>query len=174
LRYFSAPSQEKESYMNDLLVFTYDNETAAKGAREAVRSLQHQGLLTLEDAAVLTSDAAGKVKVHNELSRDLKIGAGVGALLGLLLTFLFPFFGLALGAGGGALVGSLLNRGVDQKFVNDVKAAMKPNTSAIFLVVERADMNALRAALAPFNGQLIQTTLDDEVADQLRSHGTSA
>jgi uncharacterized membrane protein len=48
---------------------------------------------------------------------------------------------------------------------------MKPNTSAIFLVVERADMNALRAALAPFHGQLIQTTLDEEVASQLRGSG---
>jgi len=154
--------------MNDLLVLTYDSENAAKGAREAVRSLQHQGLLTLEDAAVLTADANGKVHVHNELSRDLKIGAGVGALFGILLTVFFPVFGLVAGAGGGALIGALLDRGVDKKFVEDVKGQMKPNTSAIFLVVQHADINALRAALAPFHGTLMQTTLDDEVADQLR------
>jgi len=78
------------------------------------------------------------------------------------------------GAGGGALIGALLNRGVDKKFVEDVKAQMKPNTSAIFLVVERADMNALRAALAPFHGTLLQTTLDDEIADQIRGSTHSA
>jgi uncharacterized membrane protein len=160
--------------MNDLLVLTYDNTMSAKGAREAVRPLQHQGLLTLEDAAVLTADADGKVHVHNELSRDLKIGAGVGAIFGVLLTVFFPIFGLVAGAGGGALFGALLHRGVDQKFVDDVKAQMKPNTSAIFLVVERADMNALRAALAPFHGTLMQTTLDDEIADQIRGANKSA
>src|SRR4051812_17729343 len=154
--------------MNDLLVLTYDNVNAANGAREAVRSLQHQGQLTLEDAAVLTADANGKVHVHNELSRDLKIGAGVGAIFGILLTVFFPVFGLVAGAGGGGVIGGLLNRGGDKKFVEDVKAQMKPNTSAIFLVVERADMNALRAALAPFHGTLLQTTLDDEIADQIR------
>jgi len=159
--------------MNDLLVLTYENPTAAQGAREAVRSLQHQGLLTLEDAAVLTADADGKVHVHNELSRDLKVGAGIGAIFGLLLTVFFPVFGLVAGAGGGALFGALLNRGVDKKFVNDVKDSMKPNTSAIFLVVEHADMNALRAALAPFHGTLMQTTLDDEIADQIRDSSKS-
>lgn len=152
----------------DLLVLTYDNEQSAQGARNAIRSLQHQGLLVLEDGAVLTADANGKVHVHNELSRDLKIGAGLGALVGLLLTFFFPVAGIVLGAGGGALVGSLMGRGVEKKFVEDVKASLKPNTSALFVVIESGDMNALRAALAPFHGEILQTTLDDETADQLR------
>lgn len=152
----------------DLLVLTYDNEQAAQGARNAIRSLQQQGLLVLEDGAVLTADASGKVHVHNELSRDLKIGAGLGALVGLLLTFFFPVAGIVLGAGGGALVGSLMGRGVEKKFVEDVKASLKPNTSALFVVIESGDMNALRAALAPFHGEILQTTLDTETADQLR------
>jgi uncharacterized membrane protein len=152
----------------DLIVLTYDNEKSAQGARDAVRSLQHQGLLVLEDGAVLTADANGKVHVHNELSRDLKIGAGLGALVGLLLTFFFPVAGIVLGAGGGALVGSLMGRGVEKKFVEDVKASLKPNTSALFLVIESGDMNALRAALAPHHGEILQTTLDTETADQLR------
>jgi uncharacterized membrane protein len=154
--------------MYDLIVFTYETKESAEGARQAVRQLQHQGLLTLEDAAVLTSDASGKVHVDNELSRDLKIGAGVGAMIGLLLTFFFPFFGLFMGAAGGALVGASLGRGVDKKFVEDVKHSLKPNSSALFLVVEQGDMNALRAALAPFHGEILQTTLDDETAAQLR------
>jgi uncharacterized membrane protein len=154
--------------MNDLLVLTFSDDESAAGARKAVRDLQHRGLLTLQDAAVLTSDANGKVHVHNELSRDLKIGAGVGAFIGILFTIFFPFFGLALGTAGGALVGSLMGRGVDGKFVDDVKASLKPNTSALFLVVDHADMNALRAAMAPFKPEILQTTLDDEVADQIR------
>jgi hypothetical protein len=30
-------------------------------------------------------------------------------------------------------------------------------------------MNALRAALAPFGGKILQTTLDEGLADQLRN-----
>jgi uncharacterized membrane protein len=154
--------------MYDLLVITYDDPATAKGAREAIKSLQHQGLLTLQDAAVLTADAAGKVNVDNEVSRDVKVGAGLGALVGVLLMFLFPLSGIIFGAAGGALVGSLLDRHVDKDFVKDVKESLKPNSSAIFLIISQADMNALRAALAPFKGTIVQTTLDEGVADQLQ------
>lgn len=152
----------------DLLVMSFDTPEAAAGAREAVRTMQREGRLSLEDAAVLRSDAAGKVEVDNELSRDIKVGAGIGAVLGAVFTFFFPFVGLVLGAAGGALVGASLDRGVDQQFVDDVKASLKPNSSALFLVVAGGDLDALRAALAPYGGQIIQTTLDKGVADQLR------
>jgi uncharacterized membrane protein len=154
--------------MYDLIVMTFDSPEAAEGARGAIKKLQNEGLLNLEDAAVLRSDASGKVDVDNELSRDVKIGAGLGALLGAVFTFFFPFVGLVLGAAGGALVGASLDRGVDQQFVDDVKESLKPNSSALFLVVAKGDMNALRAALAPFGGQILQTTLDEGLADQLR------
>lgn len=74
-----------------------------------------------------------------------------------------------LGAAGGALVGASMGRGVDQQFVDDVKESLKPNSSALFLVVVQGDMDALRAALAPYGGQVLQTTLDQGLADQLRS-----
>lgn len=154
--------------MYDLIVMTFDTPGAAEDARQSIRQLQQAGQLTLGDAAVLRSDASGKVEVDNELSRDVKLGAGFGALLGVLFSLFFPFFGLVLGAAGGALVGASFGRGVDQQFVDEVKASLKPNTSAIFLVVVDADMNALRAALAPHDGNLLQTTLDPGLADQLR------
>ncbi|HXF62846.1 MAG TPA: DUF1269 domain-containing protein [Caldilineaceae bacterium] len=151
----------------DLVVMTYDRADAAEGAREAIKQMQREGRLTLADAAVLRSDASGKVDVDNELSRDVKIGAGIGALLGAIFTFFFPFWGLVLGAAGGALVGASLDRGVDQSFVEDVKASLKPNSSALFLVVAQGEVDALRAALEPYGGQVLQTTLDQGLADQL-------
>jgi uncharacterized membrane protein len=154
--------------MYDLLVMTFDSPEAAEGARGAIRTMQREGRLSLEDAAVLRSDASGKVDVDNELSRDVKVGAGIGALLGAMFMFFFPFWGVMLGAAGGALVGAALDRGVDPQFVDDVKASLKPNSSALFLVVAQGDMDALRAALAPFGGEVLQTTLDEGVADQLR------
>lgn len=155
----------------DLVVMSYDTPEGAANARRSVQQMQREGRLTLEDAAVLRSDASGQVEVDNELSRDIKIGAGIGALLGALFMFFFPFVGLALGAAGGAVVGASMNRGVDSQFVNDVKESLKPNSSALFLVVASGDVDALRAALAPSGGKLLQTTLDQGVADQLRSAG---
>ena len=154
--------------MFHLLVMTFDRPEAARDARAAIQQLQDARQLTLEDAAVLHSDASGNVTVDNEVSRDVKIGTGVGAILGALFTFMFPLAGLVLGAGAGALVGAALDRGVDQGFVNDVKESLGPNRSALFLVVSDGNMDALRAALTRHGGTIIQTTMDDVLAQQLR------
>src|SRR5688500_1610210 len=65
--------RSKEERMYDLIVMTFDKMDAAAEARKAIRQMQNEGRLSLEDAAVLRSDASGKVEVDNELSRDVKI-----------------------------------------------------------------------------------------------------
>ena len=63
----------------------------------------------------------------------------------------------------------MLNRGVDKKFVKEVEESMAPGSSALFFVADHLDEAALRAALQNHPGKLLQTTLDDETADQIRS-----
>lgn len=155
--------------MHHLVVITFEGATSAESVRETLAKLQREGRLRVLDAAVLVSDAEGNVKVDNEISRATKVGAGWGALFGVLLTFVFPIAGIVAGAGGGALVGSMLQSGVDRKFVDDVKETMKPGTSALFVAADNLDPTALRAALQNHPGTLLQTTLDESTAAQLRS-----
>lgn len=155
--------------MSDIVVITFENEQEAGKVREAARQLEKQGLLSLDDSAVIVKDANGKVRVDNEVDRGVKIGAVGGGLIGLMIGFIFfPLSGLILGAAGGALVGKLTNLGVDQKFVKDVEAAMHPGTSAIFLIVRQADPNAALAALKPFQGTLFHTSLSTDSEENLR------
>lgn len=154
--------------MTSLLVMTFPDVAVAAQARETVRDLERRGLLKLEDAAVISRDASGATKVHNEVDRSIKIGAGVGAMVGLLLSFSFPLFGLAVGAGGGALTGKVLDRGLDKSFIAEVEAALQPGSSALALVLNSADPTALRAALEPLAGAIYETTLDPSLEAELR------
>jgi uncharacterized membrane protein len=88
--------------------------------------------------------------------------------LGAVLGFAFPIAGLVLGTAGGAAVGALVGNGVDRKFVADVQNSLTPGSSALFLVIRSGDAAALRGALEPYEGTLIQTTLDSSLEDQLR------
>ena len=137
-------------------------------ARSALKSLEKQGVLTLDDAAVISKDADGKIQTHGEVSKDTTTGAVVGGLLGLLLVFMFPIAGIAIGAAGGALVGHAFDRHVDKKFVQDVQAALKPGTSALFVLIRSGNAAAAMGALRPFKGTLIQTTLNEELEEELR------
>ena len=51
---------------------------------------------------------------------------------------------------------------------DEVKTTLRPGRSALFLVVRQSDADATIAALRPFSGDVIQTTLDTETEEALR------
>ncbi|MFN8471053.1 MAG: DUF1269 domain-containing protein [Anaerolineae bacterium] len=153
--------------MSDVVVVVFDDLEEARKARDAVRQVQKENALSLDDAAVIVKDASGKVHMDGEMDRGVKIGAGAGALLGLLVFFLFPISGLILGAAGGALVGKLMGNHVDKKFAKEVSDSLKPGGSALFLIIRSGSPAALRGALEPYKGQLYQTTLSEDAEAQL-------
>ena len=93
--------------MSDLIAITFDGADDAAAALHSVRSLEHEGRFKLEDTAVVTKDAEGKVHVKNEMSSGTETGAVVGAVLGGLLFVVFP-----VAIVGGAIVGGLIGRAV--------------------------------------------------------------
>ena len=61
-----------------------------------------------------------------------------------------------------------MDTGVSDKFVDEVKTTLRPGRSALFLVVKQSDADATIAALRPFSGDVIQTTLPAEAEEALR------
>ncbi len=154
--------------MSDVLVIVFDDLEEARRARDAVRAMQKEHQLSLDDAAVIYKDASGKVHADGEVDRGVKVGAGVGAMLGVLMMFMFPITGIAIGAIGGGLVGKLLGDHVDKKFVKEVSESLKPGSSALFLIIRSGSASALREVLEPFKGEIYQTSLSPELEEQLR------
>jgi len=155
--------------MSNLVVITFDNAEEAVKVRESLHSLEKQGLLNLDDSAVIVKDAQGNIHVKNQTDRGVIIGAVGGGMLGLLIaSIFFPFAGLIGGALVGAVVGKMADLGVDQKFVQEVGAALKPDSSAIFVIVREANPAAVAATLQPYKGQVYQTTLPTETEEELR------
>jgi uncharacterized membrane protein len=155
--------------MSNLVVITFDNAEEAGKVRESLRSLEHQGLLSLDDSAVVVKDAEDKIHVKNQTDRGVLVGAVAGGSLGLLIgSIFFPFAGLISGALIGAIGGRMADLGVDKKFVEEVGAALKPDSSAIFVVVRGSNPAAVVATLKPYRGQVYQTTLPTEAEEELR------
>jgi uncharacterized membrane protein len=117
----------------------------------------------------VSRDEEGKLHTHNEVSGATEGGAVVGGMLGLLIGgLIFPFAGLAIGALAGAGIGHMLHRGVDGKFVDDVREKIRPGHSALFVIVRDANADAALAAVRGMHGEVIQTSLDSEAEEELR------
>jgi uncharacterized membrane protein len=154
--------------MNDLIVVAFDHLEDARAAMRRIRELEKEGQVELEDTAIVERDLDGTVRVKNEVSGTTETAAAVGALIGAMTTFLFPVVGIVIGAAAGAAIGAMLEKGVNPTFVDDVKRELRPGRSALFLVVRRASTDAVVAALRPFKGDVIQTTLPADAEEELR------
>ena len=157
--------------MSNLIVIVYDDPDGAFAMRDTLKSVQHMGKISLDDSAVVVKDADGKVHVKNQLDRGVKIGAVGGGFLGLLLAgIFFPVGGLVVGAIAGGLIGAATDSGINHKFVKEVSEEIKPNSSALFVIVRDADPAVALSAVRQHKGtgKLYQTTLSAEDEEQLR------
>ncbi len=154
--------------MSHVVVIVFDNMEEASRLRTALLSLEQRNELSIEDAAVLVKDAQGKVRVKHEKTDAAVTGAVIGGVLGSVVLIMFPGIGFATGAMAGGLVASKLAGDVDKKFVKEVTAAIKPETSALLLIVGEGDRIAVEQTLKPYKGILYSTSLPEETSERLR------
>lgn len=156
--------------MSNLVVIVFDNEDEAGKIRESLKSIEKQGLLSLDDSAVVVKDEDGQVHVKNELDRGVKVGIAGGGLIGLFIGFLFggPIGALLIGAIGGGAVGALTDLGIQKSFVKEVSEALQPSSSAIFFIVRDSNPNAAVSALKPYKGDVYHTSLPPEAEETVR------
>src|SRR5215472_14036722 len=115
--------------MSDLIVVTYPDLYKAGEVVAVLQRLQKQYLLEMEDAAFVTKEESGKVKLHQTVPMT-QIGAAAGAARGTLwgaligLLFMNPLLGavagLAVGGASGALAGSLSDWGIKDDFIKSL------------------------------------------------------
>src|SRR5215217_9286232 len=109
-------------------------DTAERVRQELVRAAE-EGLARLEDAVVVERTLDGKVKLHQLRSmakHGAAVGAAGGAAIGLL--FLAPLLGAAIGAVAGGVGGKLSEEGVDDLFMKDLGARLRPGAAAVIVL----------------------------------------
>ena len=156
--------------MSDLVVLAFDSPNGASQALKEIDRLQKEQLIKLDDAAIVERTGDGKPKVHQ--AHGL-VGAGAfgGAFWGMLIGLLFfmPWLGLAVGAISGALAGKFSDIGIDDRFIKEVGEAVKPGTSALFLMVGEVKADRVIDELDRLQGAtVLRTSLSKDAEQKLR------
>jgi uncharacterized membrane protein len=157
--------------MATLVAIGYPAQETAEQARQTVAELESELIIQADQVAAISRDLEGKYHVHTTHGGASAGGGAVwGGFWGLLFGMLFfiPFAGLALGAGMGALFGHLGEKGIDKAFQQQVRDYVKPGTSALFLIIEKATPDKAIAALQQYGGTVIRTSLSEEDTQRLQ------
>ena len=136
--------------MAELVVLGYDDDTTARAVYQTVVELQKDYIID-GSAATLKRDKEGKVIVETPTGA---VGAGTasGALWGGLM---------------GAALGKAADMGIDDQFREKVQGVLQPGHSAVVLLFNKVTPDKALAALAPYGGQVLRTSLSEEAEAEL-------
>jgi uncharacterized membrane protein len=85
------------------------------------------------------------------------------------LIFLNPLFGMAVGAAAGAVSGALTDVGINEKFMKDLAATLKPGSSVLFVLVRQLTPDKVLEELAGTGGKVLQSSLSHEDEAKLQA-----
>jgi len=169
--------------MTTLVAVAYSDQARAKQVLKELRTLETKNALDLQDASVITRDGQGKVHVEHDLNQTTQgamagtlLGLVVGGIVGLPLAIVAPPLAVTVGlgatlagAGTGAVAGHLSDAGIDELLVREMSALLRPNSSALVLLVRQSVAEVVLPEIARFGGYVLQTTLAPEAEDRLRA-----
>jgi uncharacterized membrane protein len=162
---------QEEGARIDLVAVAFDGPQDAGRALQFIDRFRKKGTLKILNAAVLVKDGEGNVAVKDTRDIDPKkgrrLGAVTGGLIGLLGGPVGAVVGAVAGAGAGGLAGKKIDLGFSEPFLDGLKQYLKPDTSALIVLLEHGYYQQLSEVIAEEEGVFFQQTLTDRLVERL-------
>lgn len=162
----------EDANTKEMLVITFPGMGKANEFLSTLKELNHQHLVHLGDAAVVTRDHQGKVsfvETHDLSTQKTAIaGALAGALIGGLTSGKW-IEGAAVGGGAGFVAGKVVDLGFKDDYLREVGKDLQNDSSAVVAVVhfENVEQALQMIHQHAAGGRVLRTTLPADVAGQL-------
>lgn len=160
------------SHAAHLWAVGYDDLGRAEQVREEINRLGGpEPYLLLLDIAILARKPDGSYTLDRKpfpVTGNILGGGTLGFLAGLALAA--PMTGAAIGALLGCAASTVANSvGIEDKFIRDVVALMKPGTSALLVLDDEGDMQAILQAIRGLGGTVLKTNVNLERAKLIQA-----
>ena len=153
-----------------VIVAAYKEEKAAFEAYEYLRDSRTVAKLFYQVAAMVWRAEDGRLHIKEPDDKSTGVGVGVGAVLGGMLGTLAGPAGIVLGASAGAAIGGLAasgDSGIPDERLQEIGETLTPGTSALVVLLHESDVEETRQALVEQGGEVMVTSLDVDLAEQL-------
>src|SRR5262245_27252407 len=164
--------------MSELVVVSYPDVYRAGEVCAALQRLQQEFLIEMEDAAFVTREQDGKIKLHQTqpvVGMAAGMGATRGTIWGVLIGLLFmqPLLGMTagavLGAATGAIAGKMATFGIPDQFMKDLAGKLQPGTSMLFVLFRKVTWEKVLPHVSQYGGTVMHSSLTAEVEARLQS-----
>jgi uncharacterized membrane protein len=153
----------------EIIVAAFQDPNGASAALAELKQAKKQGLIKIEDAAVLVKDADGKLRIKETADmgggKGAVIGGVVGGVIGLLAG---PVGWVALG---GAVIGGLVAKMHDGGFsdarLKQIGESLKPGSSAIIAVIDHTWVAEVERQMQKAGADTVTASLSADIAKQL-------
>ena len=146
-------------------VATYSSLDDAKADYGEVKGLYFDGVIGVFDAAVVSKDATGQVKIH-KTEMPTQYGAWGGLAVGALVGIFFPpylVWELAAGAAAGSLIGHFW-AGMSRSDLKEIGEALQASTATL-IVVGRSRLQEALQRVTRRSVQQFEKQLDTDIQD---------
>src|SRR4051812_41420775 len=119
-----------------VVVAVFKDMDSASNVLAELEKAKRSGLVDIEDAAVITKDAAGKSKIRETHDMGIGKGATIGALTGAVLSLIAGPLGWMTLAGGvlGGLAAKMSDGGFPQARLKQVAERLTPGSSTLIVI----------------------------------------
>ena len=159
---------------SELVFLHFESTDDADHAMGAIRGLEAEGFLALDEAALIRRDNEGSVTVkpydHGDQARSTSLGGAVGLVAGGLLGL--PLVGLVAGASIAAK--KAFDRGHLDQMITDVGSRLTPGTAVLALsVTELSDPEIVADRMQVHREAIVRVDVPPTIRELLDEAGDS-
>lgn len=153
--------------------YVFNGKVTAQKALEELEN-SSKAYRWIDDIAVVSKSNSGRLSIQSTWAQDETGAAGfgwgafTGGLLGLMAGPGGALAGAALGGSIWGIWGVMVDDIFDDPKLDLFASDLKRDTSALVLVTDEEYLSDYEVAMAPYEGTLIQTELDEADVDYIR------
>ena len=161
----------------ELIVAAFQDEGGAEAALQELKAAKKEGLIRIDNAAILKKDPDGKV--HIKEAKDM--GGGKGAVIGGVVGGIVGLIAgpaaiatAAVGAAIGGLAAKLSDGGFRDDRLQTIAASLKPGSSAIVALIEHEWVDEMEQIMREQGADAMTAAVSADIAKQLEEGGQVA
>lgn len=152
-----------------LLAIEFDDPLKAQEALLASLRLAGRGAIRLDDAAIVTKERSGRIRIHQTKDTSPGQGAAAGGWVGMLagLLFMAPLVGAVLGAAVGGIWAKLRDIGISDRQMAAMGETLERGHAALFLLMVTEAPTTLVRELRRFDGSILFSSLAPDLTAEI-------